>query len=81
MSYAQRHKCCRMPRVELRAARANRDFRTEIAVGVNGEYGIGFYSRSPIAYGWFFIRARSAIRADGKPSAQHRNAATMEGAI
>jgi hypothetical protein len=40
-----------------------------------------FYPRSPIAHGWVFIRAQSAIGADGFSSAQYRNSATtMAGA-
>jgi hypothetical protein len=30
----------------------------------------GFYTRSPIAHGRLFVRAQSAIRSDGTPSAQ-----------
>jgi hypothetical protein len=32
-----------------------------------------FFARSPIAHGRFFVRAQSAIRADGTPSAQVRS--------
>jgi hypothetical protein len=36
----------------------------------------GFYTRSPIAYGQFFVRAQSVIRADGFSSAQYHSSAT-----
>ena len=62
----------------LRAARANRVFctdekriRTENAVTVNNEDGVGVCTRSSIAHGWVFIRVQSTIRADGFSSAQN----------
>jgi hypothetical protein len=66
-----------MPRVDLRAARANRDFctdkeriRTEIAVMVKSKDSVGFNTRSPIADGRLLVRPQLVIRADGFSSAQ-----------
>jgi hypothetical protein len=74
--------------IDLRAARANRDFgtdkkriRTKITVMNKSNNGLGFYTRSSIAHGWFFIRAQSVIRADGLSSAQHRTSATTGGTL
>jgi hypothetical protein len=69
-----------MPRVELRAARANRVFarikgiRAENAVSVNNKDSVGFLYKIPDAARMVFIRAASGIRADGFSSAQLRNA-------
>jgi hypothetical protein len=50
--------------------------RTEKTVTEQNKDSAGFFTRSPIAYGRFFFRAQSAIRADGFSSAQQRNSAT-----
>jgi len=67
---------CRKWTCALRAPTASsariKGIRTENAVLINSENGVGFYTRSPIAHGWLFIRAQSVIRADGPPSAQYR---------
>ena len=47
-----------------------KSIRTGNEVLINDKNDFGFYSRSPIAYGWLFIRTQSVIRADGFSSAQ-----------
>jgi hypothetical protein len=61
----------------LRALRANRVFsadekriRAKNTVLDKSECRLGLYPRSLIAHGRLFVRAQSAIRADGTPSAQ-----------
>jgi len=68
-----------MPPADLRAARANRVFarikriRAENAVSVNNS--VGFLFKIADSARMVFIRAESAIRADGFSSAQHRSPA------
>jgi hypothetical protein len=73
-----------MPPTDLRAARANRVFcadekciRTENTVLVNTKRSAGVIQDRRLRTDGLFIRAQSAIRADGFRSAQHRNSATM----
>jgi hypothetical protein len=74
----------------LRAARANRVFRTDekriraentVMNKSNNAPGLGFIQDRRLRADVLFIRAQSAIRADGFSSAQHRNSAIAEGAI
>ncbi|MBI5909813.1 MAG: hypothetical protein HY848_07665 [Betaproteobacteria bacterium] len=79
-----------MPLADLRAARANRVFctdkthiRTENAVMDKNNKGLGvaFIQDRRLRADVLFIRAQSAIRADGFSSAQNRNSATKGEAI
>jgi hypothetical protein len=72
-----------MRRAELRAARANRVFRTdkkrirtENTVLIKDKDGMGFIRDRRLRADVLFIRAQSTIRADGFSSAQHRKLGT-----
>jgi len=76
-----------LPPAELRAARANRVFRadekrirTKNTVMIKTRTALGFHQDRRLCADVLFIRAQSAIRADGFSSAQNRNSATTEGA-
>jgi hypothetical protein len=77
-----------VPTADLRAARANRVFcadekriRTENTVMVNTKHSAAGIQDRQLRADVLFIRAQSAIRADGFSSAQYRNSATMGDAI
>jgi hypothetical protein len=77
-----------MPRTDLRAARANRVFctdkkriRTKTRLWLKAKTAWVFIQDRRLSTDVLFIRAQSAIRADGFSSAQHRNFAKTGGAI
>jgi hypothetical protein len=74
----------------LRAARANRVFRTDekrisaenaVMNKSNNAPGSGFIQDRRLRADVLFVRTQSTIRADGFSSAQHRNPAIAEGAV
>jgi len=79
-----------MPPANLRAARANRVFRTDekhirtentVMNKSNNDLGLGSIQDRRLRADVLFIRAQSTIRADGFSSAQFRKLATTRGAI